>query len=303
MAPQCCVSKLLTLVTISIASLGKVSAFSISSAPVSSLLAANTAKINSLRTVAQKYEDAPLDDMFYLRYCLNESPEDEMLAKLEANMKWRTGEGKSICSSAKAAVEAATSSSSWDNKPVRDMAPHASIINKYITPSQCLTTTTRRGDLAYCIRAGKIDDVALMSEVTREQVSEFFIYCREVNNMVANIRSLETDRLVSLITVNDVSGVKVVGGDANFRKALGASSKQANDLYPALTGPTLLVNLPTILSALAKLFTPLFPKEVRKKIKFAKGPLSDVTDLMEISPNGGKSRAKFLDDVDRIAYE
>lgn len=281
-------------------------AFSTPSLSVSALLDKHAASISELKKVAEdKYPDAaPADSMFYLRYCLkDEQSDEEKQTLLENNLQWRDSEGKDIVQAAKAAVEAATSSGSWNNEPVRDMAPHANVVNKYITPSQCLTTTLRSGDLCSCIRAGQIDDVALMSEVTVEQMTEFFIYCKEVNALVANARSVSSDRVVNVLTANDLLGVKLVGGDATFRNALSAASTKGNVLYPSLPGPTFLLNLPRLLGALVKLFTPLFPLEVRNRLKFERGPLKEVDDLVEISGlsmGNAAAREKFLDQIDEI---
>jgi len=261
-------------------------------------------KISTLKEAVAKYPDAPSDSVFYLRYCLGSENDDnsDLIVKLQSNLEWRAGEGKLICDSAKTAVEAATSTESpWDNTPVQTMAPHAQVVNKYVTSSSALTTPTRKGDLSYIVRAGEIDDVSLMSEITVEHLTEFFLYCREVNSIVANARSQQSDKLVSVITVNDLTGVKLIGGDATFRDALSATSAKTNELYPGLSGPTLLLNLPRLLGVLVKLFTPLFPKEVRKKIKFAQGPLSDVDSLVEIAAPG-QPREKFLNSLDELLY-
>jgi len=304
--------KLLAL-TITIASIAidcfnlPCSALSLSTSPsVSSLIAKHAAQISNLKEVAGKYPDAPTDSVFYLRYCLGQDSEDDdedlITKQLKANLEWRAGEGKSICDTAKAAVEAATSTESpWDNTPVREYAPHAKIVNKFITSSSCLTTATRNGDLVYVVRAGKIDDKVLMEEITVEEMTEFFLYSREVNAIVANDRSIKSDRLVSVITANDLTGVKLIGGDATFRNALSATSAKTNKLYPGLSGPTLLLNLPRLLGALVKLFTPLFPKEVRKKIMFAQGPLRDVDNLMEVS-DPGQPREKLMNSLDELLY-
>jgi len=269
--------------------------------PVATLLQENGSQISQLKEVASSFPDAPSDSIFYLRYCLSDKSDDEIVAQLKSTLDWRSTEGKEICSAAATAVEAATTSGNWDNAPVRDNAPHASVVNKYITPSQCLTTTINSGDLCYCIRAGKIDDVALMSEVSVDQMTEFFLYCKEVNSLVANMRSEQTDQLITVLTANDLLGVKLIGGDATFRKALSAASTKANDLYPNLPGPTFLLNLPRLLGALVKLFTPLFPKEVRARLKFAAGPLKDIEDLVEISPSGNPaSRELFLTQIDDL---
>jgi hypothetical protein len=90
------------------------------------------------------------------------------------------------------------------------------------------TTLPSTGDPVYCIRAGRIDDVGLMSDTTIEQMVDFFIYCKEVNSAVADLRSIKADVLVKLITL--------VGGSRDLRKSLSAASKKANELYPTFNG-------------------------------------------------------------------
>lgn len=281
--------------------------FSLSDKPVSFLLSENADKISSLKEVAAAIaSDAPEDDVFYLRYALTGADEEEMKSRLEENVRWRSsGEGRLVCDAAKVAIEKATSGDDWNNDPVRAAAPYASVVNDFITETSTVTTTSRSGDLIYCIRAASIDDTALMNAISIENLANFFLYTKEVNAAVANQRSIGSDRLVCVCTANDLSGVKVIGGSAEFRKALSAASQKANELYPTLSGPSLLLNLPRLLTALVKIFTPLFPEEVRKKIKFARGPLSDVTALNEIlagSGGDGSKRDNFLTAVEELIY-
>mmetsp|Transcript_55109 Transcript_55109/g.133903 ORF Transcript_55109/g.133903 Transcript_55109/m.133903 type:complete len:342 (-) Transcript_55109:1320-2345(-) len=291
--------------------------------PVSALLKAHADDITTLKQETQnivgetKMGQRPYNnDVFYLRYCVDEKGVDD----LKQVLSWREGQGKTICDAAVEAVQKATSSGGvgdaspnegagggngkpkWDNEPVRDGAPNASKIKPFLTPTTTLTTASSQGDLIYCIRAGLIDDTALMSSLDSvDELVDFFLYCREVNALVANDRSVSADHLLSIITVNDLDGVKLIGGDATFRQALSAASKQANDLYPALAGPSLILNLPRLVSALVKLFTPLFPPEVQKRLKFERGPLRDVEELVDVT-YGGKDRQKFLKDIDELAY-
>ena len=281
--------------------------FSLSDKPVSILLSENADKISSLKEVAAAIaSDAPEDDVFYLRYALTGADEEEMKSRLEENVRWRSsGEGRLVCDAAKVAIEKATSGDDWNNDPVRAAAPYASVVNDFITEASIVTTSSRAGDLIYCIRAASIDDTALMNAISVENLANFFLYTKEVNAAVANQRSIGSDRLVCVCTANDLSGVKVIGGSAEFRKALSAASQKANELYPTLSGPSLLLNLPRLLTALVKIFTPLFPEEVRKKIKFARGPLSDVTALNEIlagSGGDGSKRDNFLTAVEELIY-
>jgi hypothetical protein len=272
--------------------------------PVSNLLEKHVSEIARLKDETQSIigsiDNAPYNnDVFYLRYCVDEKGTED----LKKTLAWRQGKGKAVCDAAVAAFAKATAETGkWDNTPVRDAAPHAAKINPYITPSTTLTTSSSQGDLVYCIRAGLIDDAQLMANLDSvDDLVDFFLYCKEVNALVANDRSLEQDKLLQVITVNDLNGLQLIGGDATFRQALSAASKQANSLYPALNGPTLLLNLPRLLSALVKLFTPLFPPEVNARLKFERGPLQNVDELMDIS-HGGKDRAEFLKDLDKLCY-
>jgi hypothetical protein len=276
--------------------------------PVSQLLQQYSSNINDLKAetfkiVGSENADAEpyKNNVFYLRYCLDQEDPSEQLAKLKENLGWRQGAGKPIVDKACKAIEEATASGGWNNKPVLDAAPHGAIVSKFLTPVNCISTTSSSNDLVYCIRAGKIDDVGLMSAVSVDELVDFFLYVKEVNHIVCNQRSVATDDLWQIVTVNDLKGVKLIGGSSTFRNALSASSKQSNNFYPATAGPTLLLNLPTLLSALVKLFKPLFPAEVQKRLKFAQGPLKDVETLTEIVA-GGSGRDQFLKQLDELIY-
>jgi hypothetical protein len=276
--------------------------------PVSQLLQQYSSNINDLKAETLKAvgsADAAaepyVNPVFYLRYCLDKEDPSEQLAKLKENLQWRQGVGKPILDAACQAVAQATASGGWNNKPVLDAAPHSAAISKFLTPVNTISTTSSNNDLVYCIRAGQIDDVGLMEAVSVDELTDFFLYVKEVNAIVVNQRSEATDKLWKVVTMNDLKGVKLIGGSATFRQALSASSKQSVNLHPATAGPTLLLNLPTLLSAIVKLFKPLFPAEVQRRLKFAQGPLKDVQSLTEITP-GGSGRDQFLKQLDEIVY-
>jgi len=140
-----------------------------------------------------------------------------------------------------------------------------------------------------------------MSAVSIDEMVDFFLYCKEVNAMVADMRSLQTDSLIKIVTCNDLKGVKLVGGSKDFRASLSAASKKANALYPSLNGRTLMLNLPSLLGPLVSIFKLLLPKAVTKRLRFENGPLKDVEDLREIA-DGGKGRDEFVDQVNALAY-
>ena len=96
--------------------------------------------------------------------------------------------------------------------------------------------------------------------------------------------------------------MKLVGGSSDFRSALSLSSKKAVELYPALSGRSLLLNLPSLLGAPVKLFTPLFPDAVRKRIRFEKcEQLKNVDNLMQVVESGAV-RDEFIEQIDMLSY-
>lgn len=272
---------------------------------VSQLIESHRDEIAQLQKITEdqgiSLDQAPYSNpVFFLRYCLSE--EGLLEDQYRNTLSWRTGPGKSICEAAVSAVTQATVNGKWNNAPVVALAPFSSQIIPFLS-SATITTTSSQGDLVYCIRAGKIDDSKLMEQVTVDQMSDFFLYTKEVNNLVANDRSLATDQLLCVLAANDLSGVQLIGGSSEFRQALSQSSKQATEVYPDSTvGPTLLLNLPTLLSALVKLFTPLFPDAVKKRIKFRRGPLKDVADLSMLARDTPE-RAKFWQQLDELVYQ
>jgi len=119
-----------------------------------------------------------------------------------------------------------------------------------------------------------------------------------VNSLVADSMTRQGNGLVTVVTTNDLNKIDLLG-DATFRNALSAASKKANALYPGYGGPTILLNLPSLLGALVKLFKPLFPPAVQKKLKFEQGPLKNVGDLKSLGV-GGDARDTFLKQIDAI---
>merc|ERR1719413_189004 len=128
-----------------------------------------------------------------------------------------------------------------------------------------------------------------MNKVSVEQMTEFFLYTREVNFLVAEQRTRASGTLVRLLAANDLTGVSKFPDD-RFQKALTESSKQATMLYPGLAGPTVILNLPGIVRLLVSFLTPLFPGAVQQKIKFARGPMSYLKDLSDALKEPTKSQ-------------
>jgi len=259
---------------------------------VKSLLTANRATVDAL---AKTFPDVP--EMTRLRFSLAFPSQSEARRALRESVLYRTGAGKSLVENAAKAVKQATANGGWDNESVRKAAPHAASINQFITPKNIITLSTDEGDLVYVIRASLINDKKLMNKVSVAQMSEFFLYVKEVHNIVADARSLKSGRFCEVIFANDISGVRAIP-DSRFSKALTESSQQYEKLYPALAGPTMILNLPFILQAFIGLIKPLFPKTVQNRLKFERAPvLAGLSELTPLSSNNDRARAAFLREV------
>jgi len=261
---------------------------------VAPMLDSNKAMIDSLASIAPE-----MPEIERLRFALGFPEQAEAEAALKEAVEWRSGEGKSMVEAAAAAVAKAVEGGTWDNEPVRMAAPHAAVINPFITPENILTLSTADGDLVYVIRASKIDDKAMMKSVTVDQLVDYLLYVKEVHSLVVNARSKRSGRLCNVIFANDITGTRAAP-DPLFAKALTASSKSYERLYPSLAGPTMILNLPFILQAFVGLFKPLFPKSVQARLKFEGAPflkkLDDLTPLTE----DPASRKAFLAEVEGL---
>jgi len=253
----------------------------------------NRAVVDSLKSIAPEMTEIEL-----LRFAMigDRAKAEESLREAVA---WRAGAGKMIVESAAAAVAKARAGGGWDNAPVRDAAPHASAINHFITPKNILTLNAADGDLVYVIRASGIEDDKLMSKVSADQLIEFLLYVKEVHWLCANARTQQTGRICEVIFANDISGTRKVP-NPDFSRALSGSSESYTKLYPSLAGPTLILNLPSILQGFVGLITPLFPEAVRERLKFEKAKyLSELKDLTPLTTDKNALKM-FLKEIQQI---
>lgn len=125
------------------------------------------------------------------------------------------------------------------------------------------------------------------------QVCDYFLYANEVHRIVANKRSETSGRLCTVVVANDITGSRKFP-DKRFNEALKLSRDQCDSLYPSLTGPTLILNMPC--AGLVKSMS-LFPESVHNRLIFKKAPV--LASLEELTPLGEdtSTRALFLSEV------
>lgn len=264
-------------------------------ADVASLLTKNRKLVDDLASISP---DIP--ELTRLRFALAFESQSEAQRALREAFAYRSRRaGRKIVEAATAAVKESTAGGGWDNEVVRAAAPHAAVINQYITPENILTLSTAKGDLLYVIRASNIKDKELMNSVSVAQMVEFFLYVKEVHNIVANERSEKTGRFCEVIFANDITGVRAIP-DRRFSKALTESSAQYEKLYPSLAGPTMILNLPFVLQAFIGLFKPLFPKTVQERLMFEPAPVLAGLQVLTPLTTDSSKRESFLGEIDRL---
>lgn len=255
---------------------------------VQSLLDANKGAVDALKSIPGAEE---LDDITRLRYALQFDTRAEAADALKETLAWRKGPGKKIVDSAAAAVKEAMAGGAWDNAPVLAAAPNSALIGNYITPKNVLTISTDDGDLVYVIRSSGIKDKEMMEKVEVDQLCDFLLYAKEVHSLISDMRSKKSGRLSGVLFANDITGIRSPP-DSKFSKALTDSAKQYEKLYPALAGPTLILNLPFVLQVFVGLFKPLFPKSVQERLKFLRAPvLGNLNDLTPLVSDASTKKA------------
>jgi hypothetical protein len=265
-----------------------------SSTEVQTLLRKNATLVSALESIAPE-----MSEIARLRFALQFPDKAECETVLREAVAWRKGKGRAIVEAAGEAVAKATAGGGWDNEVVRNSAPHADVINPWITSKNIVTLGTDEGDLVYVIRASLIEDKKMMSKVSVDQFVDFLLYVKEVHSLIVNARSEATGRLCNVIFANDITGTRKAP-DPQFSKGLTQSSKSYERLYPSYAGPTLILNLPFILQAFVGLFKPLFPKSVQARLRFERAPfLSKVGELTPLTTNA-QTKKSFLAEVRKI---
>merc|ERR1740136_504106 len=93
-------------------------------------------------TINPPAPDTEISEPPRLRFALAFPDKPAARRALEEALQYRRGAGKAIVTAAREAVREATEGGGWDNGPVRDAAPHAGVINRFIDPTNILTLST-----------------------------------------------------------------------------------------------------------------------------------------------------------------
>ena len=91
------------------------------------------------------------------------------------------------------------------------------------------------------------------------------LFSKEVAYARCDTLTRKTRMLIKMVTVCDMAGHSMFGGDSRFYKALGESSKKSAEYYPQLLGKTVLINTPSYMRVLWSTFSVFMPKSALEK--------------------------------------
>lgn len=265
------------------------------------LLSDNADKLKDMSSITKEVGDY-FDEAWLLGFLLA-NPNDIAAAKAAATsaLKWSTGKGKPIFEAAKKAYKGASSGAAagrWNNDPAWVNAPHLSKLLQYIDGDgdQINHITSTWGDICYILREAAVKE-GIMQTVSVEELSEFFLYVRELNARWCYARTNTTRSICQVIALQDMDGVDGSQSD-DFRKALTDAYEQTEALHPLVTGPTVLFNVPLQLK-MANVFKPLFPKTMQAKIRMEDGRISGMKPLRAMKKRPLLQRT-ILDDLENM---
>jgi hypothetical protein len=218
---------------------------------VDELLDQRKAKIEELkaRLGTALPQSQEFDDIFLLRFVLTWEKKGgmgEAEKAIRSTIAWRTENAKTLAETRRTGV-----------------APHEAKFLKF-------QTTGYSGDLAgleplYIVRTGLCNVKGLMNSMPYDEVADFLLLSKEVAYARCDALTRKTRQLIKMITVVDMAGYSMFGGDSRFYKALGESSKKSAEYYPQLLGKTVLINTPSFMRVVWSAFAVFMPKSALEK--------------------------------------
>jgi len=106
----------------------------------------------------------------------------------------------------------------------------------------------------------------IMSRFSEEECSLYLLALNEFSFQRCDKLTRETGKLVKVINIVDMAHMSLLSNDASFRSAQGKSSHISSDVYPQMLGKAVILNMPTTLRWLIKLFSKFMSKKTTEKL-------------------------------------
>jgi hypothetical protein len=196
---------------------------------VDELLSEHKAAIEELRSAVADClpkNDAFYDEIFLLRFVLTWEKKGGLAESSKAvreTVAWRTEHAEALAHTVRTGK-----------------APGEEIMDKFNTAGYA--GTLGGVEPLFIVRTGFCNLKGLMNACSMEEVARLATFSKEVAFQQCDAKTRKTRQLVKMISIIDLEGFSMFGGDSRFHKALGESSKQAAVYYPQLLGKTVLIS-------------------------------------------------------------
>ena len=230
--------------------------------------------------VAKAASEAPVDDLWVLRFVLS-APKNDV----------------------EVAVKNAVATLQWRAKHAEDLALARQGKPRYVDEMNKYSKVDFVGYLGIhpviVVRAGRGDTKAMMDNMTEEQVSHALMMQTERFHHMCDVKTRETGLLSKQLGVVDLEGMSLWKFDRRFPRAQGKASHESAVHYPQLLGLNTIINAPTFFSMIFSVFRVFMPQSTLDKQAFCpahtlKQSATTCPFLSRFSPHGADMFPKFL---------
>jgi len=124
----------------------------------------------------------------------------------------------------------------------------------------------------------EIDFQGINVNMSRDEVSEAYLMSNEISYQVLDEVTRRTGKLTKLLKIVDITNFPLRSFNIEALKRDAAASKLMEDFYPQLVGTVVLVNSPSWVNGLWRMFKALFPKRFMEKLALVQ-PLKRPKDV------------------------
>jgi len=212
-------------------------------------------KIKKLKErIKDIYDEKTHDDIYLLRYCLSNTKTKDSEKCIRYSIDYRQ------------------KNSSWLDEASKgeSSAPMYNTIIKY-TCASIHKCRSENGAPVVIVRANLANPKVLLDTVSEEKMIQFLVFQKEICYIKCDELTRKNRKITKILTINDINGVSLFSTDKRFFKALGDSSKIADNLFPQLLEKNIMMNPPTIFKIVMSIATVFMSKKSLSKMTLCKG--------------------------------
>lgn len=222
---------------------------------VAELLKTHAATVALLQQETKEFQGkdigVPFDELFVLRFALSNKDVKVALKKLRETLQWRITNLEKL------------------NNAATGEIPNMHTLMKHMFLGTC--GWLNGIDQVQIVRAGLSDSVALMNELSLEEIAETLLMANEHSFRVVDAKTREMGVLCKMMSIIDLHGLSMSRFNRKFSNALNANSHASNVYFPQLLRCSVVMNLPWAFRVMFAALSKLAPKEALEKQRMCPG--------------------------------